>query len=155
MAELAPGTFDARDVTVTAGSIILDGAGEGDVVTVAFMEDDTSEVVGAQGFVVVSANPNQSGTIVWNGSQNSPANKRLAALANLTRNGRGIQWFPIQVAWKSGEAGLLAYGIGCIKKMPEAKLGREPNNWEWTFFVPNLKFFPGGELAVGGIGGLE
>lgn len=137
-------TYDARDVIITWGEIILDGAGDGDTVTVAYNEDNVKLTAGSQGFMVATVSANNSGKVTWNASQASPVNDRLSAVAALQRRkGVGLIKKPIMVKHINGTT--LAIGPEAwIVKVPDAAFGAELKNRDWMFECPQLEVFLGG-----------
>src|ERR1043165_8616066 len=124
-------TWDARDLIITWGAIALEGAGDGDVVTIAYNVDNVTLTAGAQGFMVANVSANNSGRITWSASEATPTNDRLSAIAALQRRkGAGLIKFPIMVKHTNGTT--LAIGAEAwIVKSPDAPFGAEHQNREW------------------------
>lgn len=136
--------YDARDVTVTWGEIELDGASEGDFVTITYDEDAVKKTVGAQGYVVATINANDGGKITWTGSQGTPTHDRLSAIAALQRRkGAGLVKKPIMVRHNNGTT--IALGAEAwIMKVPDTTFGAEHKDREWGFDIAHLDAFIGG-----------
>ncbi len=74
--------YNAKDVTLTVGGVVVRGFQEGDMITYQIKEDRVQTQVDAQGFPSVAVNNNKLGQITINLSGNSASHKYLNGIAN-------------------------------------------------------------------------
>lgn len=142
---MEPKSYDARDIIITWGEISLEGAGDGDIVTIAYNADNVTLTAGAQGFMVATVSANNSGRVTWSASQATPVNDRLSVIAALQRRkGIGLIKKTMQVRHTNGTT--LARGLAWIVKVPDTAFGDEHQNRSWMFELPNMELFVGGSL---------
>jgi hypothetical protein len=137
-------SFDARDVSITWGEVIIDGTGDGNFVTIAYNTDNVTLHKGAQGHMTAVLSSDDSGRVTVVLSQSSPTNDRLSGFAALQRRaGVGLIKKPIQIKHINGTT--IAIGAEAwIVKAPDTVFGAEHQNREWMFEIPHLELFIGG-----------
>ncbi len=138
--------FDLRDVIVTWGEHIIDGAGEGSFIKISYDEDATIEKVGGQGDVTVQVSANQKATATINLGQASSSNDKLSAAAALQRRpGIGLVKKPLTVRHINGTT--LAFAAEAwIRKEAEIDFGDDLGDREWPLGLAKLEVFVGGSL---------
>lgn len=137
-------TYSPEKVEVIVAGVKIHGFSEGSLVTVARTSDAFTMVVGADGEVGRSFNPDRSGTVTIMLKSDSDSNDFLSALAiadELSLNGT----FPILV--KDGNGTSLTAADTCwIQKRAEAEHAREINDREWVICASRLEQFVGGSF---------
>jgi len=138
----------AKVVVNLAGVLTLTGFAEGTSIQAARAVDNSSQTVGMQGDVGLTATANQTGTITFTLMQNSEANLALSALQNAQDIDQTLYRTGISISDPSG--GFLCHAEGChIMTPPEMSLGDTQESKVWVFFVESLQFFTVGRLLGG------
>jgi len=138
----------AKVVVNLAGVLTLTGFAEGTSIQAARAVDNSSQTVGMQGDVGLTATANQTGTLTFTLMQNSEANLALSALQNAQDIDKTLYRTGISISDPSG--GFLCHAEGChIMTPPEMSLGDTQESKVWVFFVESLQFFTVGRLLGG------
>jgi hypothetical protein len=112
----------AKVVVNLAGVLTLTGFAEGTSIQAARAVDNSSQTIGMQGDVGLTATANQTGTITFTLMQNSEANLALSALQNAQDIDQTLYRTGISISDPSG--GFLCHAEGChIMTPPEMSLG--------------------------------
>lgn len=132
-------SYDPTATILNWNSIIIQGVMDGEFVTAEHRNPDVELHVGAQGFATFVENADKSGMIKVILSQKSPTNGLLSA------------------AFRSKVAGMFLMTendlvttrvVGAdarIEKHAPIKRGKTIVGMEWTWLVPNLQLFAGGD----------
>ena len=139
-------TYSPKNVNATFGGVLkLTGFAEGTFIQAVRNGDNSSSVVGSQGDVGLTVNPDKTGTITFTLLQNSATNATLSHVQNYQDIEDELLRGDIVVGDPSG--GYLCYAKGChIMTPPEMNLADEQQSKVWVFFVENLQFANVGDL---------
>lgn len=123
--------YDPGKVTLTLGTLLVAGYTEGTMISVSWLSDTNSLVMGANGTGAMVVANNMSAEITINLQQVSASNDRLTAIFNINRSGLAV---PVSLRDGSGTS-LLAAATAWIKKLPDAgfaSAGIETRTWVIT-----------------------
>lgn len=138
--------FDLRDVTVTWGEHIVDGASDGDFINLKYDNDAVTEHEGGQGDVTVMVSASRKGTATISLGQGSTSNDKFSAAAALQRQrGVGLIKKPLTVTHKNGTTVGFA-PEAWIRVLPEGAFGDSHKGREWVLGCAKLELFIGGSL---------
>lgn len=134
--------YSPSKVVATWGSLLtFKGFAEGTAIQAQRSSDNSSNVVGMQGDVALTVNPDQTGTITFTLLQTSETNRILSGIQAAQDFNQELYRAGITIADPSG--GYLLHAEGChIMTPPEMALagGDEQNSKVWVFFSENMKF---------------
>jgi hypothetical protein len=135
-------SYNAKQVSIVFGALILSGYADGDFCTVEMSDDDWTHHVGADGEECRARSNNGSAKVTVKLAQYSESNARLADLrkADLSA-GTGVA--PFGVLDKSGKS-VHASDQAYIAKAPQAAYSKEPGDREWVFMLSNAEHYVGG-----------
>jgi hypothetical protein len=138
-------TISPLSIVMSFGGFDIAGWAPDTMLTVAFSEDQVTEVVGADGEVCRVLNPNELGTATFTLSQASLTNDKLSALAIVDRaTGKGVK--PLLIKDLFGTS-LYKAEEAWIVKIPDAAHGKDHQTREWAIRCAKLKMFVGGSLT--------
>ncbi|MCG8433490.1 MAG: DUF3277 family protein [Gammaproteobacteria bacterium] len=139
--------YDPSEVSITLGTITVEGYADGTFVTVEDDEDAYSMQVGSDGESTRSKSNNRGATITLTTLQGSSSNDLLSALHNLDRNssgGAGIR--PLLIKDNNGTH-LYTAETAWVQKRPGSEFAREATGREWTIRTNNLVSLDGSNNA--------
>jgi hypothetical protein len=137
-------TYSPEDVSVSVNGAVITGFSEGTFITAEREEDAFTKVVGSDGDVTRSKNPNKSGTIALTLKGSSAGNDTLTALASLDEiDGSGIA--AVMVKDNSGRT--VCAGKGWIQKLPTVEFAKEVTDREWMIAIGKFTMFVGGNTG--------
>jgi hypothetical protein len=137
-------TYSPEDVSVTVNGAVISGFSDGTCINAEREEDAFTKVVGSDGQVTRSKNPNKSGTIALTLKGSSASNDVLSALASLDEiNGSGVA----AVIVKDNSGRSVCAGKGWIKKTPTVEFAKEVTDREWMIDIGKFTVFVGGNTA--------
>lgn len=134
--------FALTDVICTWGSLIIDGAGDGNMIVVKYDNPLVAEHEGGQGDVTVLLNRSKKGTATITLGQASPANNYFAAAVLAQKNGSLVRK-PLTVVHTKGTSKAFAR-TAYVREAPEMGFGMDHNNREWVLGLADLELFIGG-----------
>lgn len=132
-------TYSADEVSVTLGSILVDGFADGTFVTLEQETETFGKVVGSDGKVSRFKTLNRSGSVTISVMQTSLSNDLLNALHILDRdapNGAGI--VPMTIRDRSGRSVYFA-AQAWIAAPPKPTFGREVESRDWTIHFAEIE----------------
>lgn len=137
-------TYSPEKIGVIVAGIPMHGFSENSICTIEYAADAFTMVVGADGEVGRSYNPDRSGTITITLKSDSDSNDVLSGLAiadaiSLTGT------FPVFVKDSNGTS-IATASDAWIQKIPSAEHAREINEREWVIQCANLLLFVGGNV---------
>lgn len=140
-------TYSPKDVSVSFNNYELTGYAEDEFISADYNEDAAAPVVGNDGQVSRSVNPDLSGTITVTLKQTSPSNDILSALAIRDRiDGSAVGAILI----KDNKGTSLAAGADAwIQKPPAMAFARDVGNRAWVFAVGTLTLYHGSNVESG------
>jgi len=122
--------YDPNKVTLTVGTLLVEGYMEGTMISPAWLADANVLAMGGQGVGTMIVTNDLSAEITFNLQQTSRSNDRLTLIFNLNRTG-----IAVPVSLRDGGPGgttLLAAATAWIKKLPDAPSssnGVEARTW--------------------------
>ena len=117
-----------------------------DSIEVTFREDAFTDVVGNDGDMAISLNPNQSAEVSINLKQTSASNLFLSTQLNAARNGAFV---PLAILWKDVKGTDLGAGSNAyIKKMPDVIRGKAVQGHKWTLVVERMDLVLGSPNGI-------
>ena len=126
-------------ICIVSGSPITGYTDGDDVLQGRRREDAFSDIVGADGEMLVIHSPNKSGEFVMRLKQTSPSNKYLNDKFNLQEAG-SVAFAPVSVSFKNIRTGEKVEGVlGYIPKPAEITRGAGHNAMEWRIVVEDFK----------------
>lgn len=137
--------YDADQITISFGNVVLKGLAEDDVITIEQDTDDFSDVVGIGGEVTRSKTTDRRASVTIRLMQTSDDNDLLSAINNAdfrAANGAGIS--ALMVRDRGTGRALYAGPESWIAKPPQVVYGRSAKVREWKLRVANLERFDGG-----------
>lgn len=137
--------FDLGDVILTWGSFMIDGAGDGDFITVKYDNPLTTEHEGAQGDVTILLNKSKKGTATIVLGQASKSNNAFAAAVAAQRNGGGLVVAPFTCTHTKGTSKAFAR-TAYVRVAPDLGFGSDHKNREWELGLADLDLFIGGNV---------
>ena len=139
-------TYSPAKVEVNlAGALTLTGFAEGTSIQAARAVDNSSQTIGMQGDVGLTATANSTGTLTFTLMQNSESNLTMSMLQNAQDLAKTLYRFGVTVSDPSG--GFLCHAEGCHVMTPaEMSLGDTQESKVWVLFVENLQFFDANKL---------
>lgn len=123
----------------------LEGAADGDFITVDLDNDTVISVEGAQGDVQHSQHKSSLGTVGWVGQWGSTTNKYLNWCFNRQQEGNYLKKLEVKKINQTENVTLHAGDKPMIMKPATNTLGTQAANRNWSFKVENLTY--GDELA--------
>lgn len=124
-------TYNAADLTVTFGPVVMSGFGPDTVVSVEMNEDLFTLQVGADGHATRSKTSNRSARITVTLAQSSMANDLLSGIAALdAKSNEGV--YPLLIKDGSGRS-IHSAKNAWITRVPTAEYGKEAGTREWVF----------------------
>ena len=141
-------SYDAKEVTVIIGVILVQGFAPDTKVVVDRDEDAFTKRTGTDGDTTRSKSNNKGGSFEITLEQSSPTNALFTALADLDEaTGKGI--VPGMVKDNSGNS-VHSTRACWVKKRPTATYGAESTDRVWVFDTGELKHSVNGNNPVGG-----
>lgn len=137
--------FDLTDVILTWGSFMIDGAGDGNFVSIAYDSPRVNEHEGGHGDVTVLLTKSKKGTATIVLGQASRSNDYFAAALAAQQNGGGLIKHPLTLTHKFGTSKAFAR-TAYVRETPELAFGMEHNNREWALGLADLELFIGGSV---------
>lgn len=137
--------FDLADVILTWGSFMIDGAGDGNFISIAYDNPRVVEHEGGHGDVTILLTKSKKGTATIVLGQASPANAIFSAALATQQNGGGLIKRPLTLTHKHGTSKAFAR-TAYLRDTPELAFGMEHNNREWELGLADLELFIGGSL---------
>ena len=128
---MAAELYDPSKVTLTLGTLLVEGYMEGTMISVSWLADNVSLAMGSQGVGAMIPSNNMSAEITINLQQTAASNTRLTAIFGINRTGLAV---PLSLRDGSG-ASLLAAATAWIKKLPDTGFsgnGIEARTWVIT-----------------------
>lgn len=120
-----------------------------DVISAERAEDGASDIVGADGAMVVAVSMNKSGSVNFKLLQTSSSNRYLLQRYYEQENGAKT-FVPINLNVKDVNRQDVIIGIsGYLKKLPVIKRGEKPNEQEWVIRFQQLFFDLGDMMGLG------
>lgn len=123
--------YDPSKVTLTLGTLLVEGYMEGTMISVSWLADANSLAMGAQGVGAMVVSNNLSANTTINLQQTSASNTRLTAIFGINRAGLAV---PLSLRDGSG-ATLLAAATVWVTKLPDtgySSNGIEARTWVIT-----------------------
>jgi hypothetical protein len=130
--------YSFKNITLLVNGVEITGFADGDdVLTASRRVDSASDLIGADGKMMVSLSADRSGEFTFRLQQVSGSNKYLNALLNLQE---GIDTFvPVNVMCQDTYRNDLATGtVGYLKKSPDMTRGAAGNAQEWAIVTERL-----------------
>lgn len=137
-------TYEFNQVTVSFGTVLMDGFQDGEGVEIEFSTEAFTKHVGADGKVTRAKTHDESATIYIRLMQTSAQNDILSTIHNADKKapgGGGI--LPIYIRDRNGRS-LHTAPEAWIVKMPTTTYDRGPTMREWQIDVARLESFVGG-----------
>lgn len=138
--------YSLDDVYMFVDSILITEYSDGDAIEIEYDEDDTTEIQGTHGSVVVSERPNNVASVTMRLMQGSPTNGFMWELRKRKR-GSGVVSFPFMVRDNRGEL-LVSSAQAWIKKPSALGMGTEAGNREWALKLGNPQMKDGENVLV-------
>lgn len=123
--------YSSASVLIVAGGIPLSGMADDTFVEIAPVADRVSAMVGADGEIARSINPNRMHTVTITLQATSASNDILSGLAAVDDMTSGGGVFPISVQDLSGRT-LFAASQAWVSALPTITFGAEAGTREWT-----------------------
>lgn len=136
--------YDADQVTVAFGPILLDGFADGEFVSIEPAAEVFTRYVGTDGKVTRSKTLRRDATVTINLAQSSAGNDALSLVHILDRdapNGAGIH--PLYIRDRSGRS-LFTAAQSWIEAVPTASFDREAGTRTWVIACAKLERIDGG-----------
>ena len=135
------GDYSSRQLTIAWGPVLLTGFVPDDFATFQRVEDITSSVVGADGFIATSVSPNESGTAALSFMHGSAGDKILTGALAEQATKKQIARHDLQISDPNGSVFIEMVGAH-IQAAPEWSFGSTSGDKTrvYTFFVDNFKF---------------
>lgn len=126
--------YDFNQTTLVVNGREITGFGQGDgVITIARRSDSASDVMGANGDMMVAMNTDRSGTITFTLLQGSESNLYMSGLLGVQENG---VYVPVTVQFADSLTGDIGSGSqGYILRAPDMTRGVGVNEATWTINV--------------------
>lgn len=137
-------TYSAKKVSVIVGGIPMHGFTEDSVVMIEQSAEAFKMLVGADGEVGRSYNPDRSGKITIHLNNYSDSNDVLSGLA-IADAATLIGTFPVMVKDNNGTT-LAASAEAWISKIPNTEFKREIGQREWVIECAQLQYYAGGSF---------
>lgn len=137
--------YDADQITISFGTVVLKGLAEDDFLTLDQDTDDFTDVVGVGSEVTRSKTTDRRATLTVRLMQTSDDNDLLSAINNAdfrAANGAGIS--AVMVRDRGTGRALFAGPESWIAKAPQVVYGRSAKVREWKIRIANLERFDGG-----------
>lgn len=126
-------------IVIVSGTPITGYADGDDVIQAMRREDAFSDIVGADGEMIVIHSPNKSGEFTFRLKQTSPSNKYLNDIFDRQEAG-SVAFAPVDVTFKNIRSGEKVEGVlGYIPKPAELTRGAGHNAQEWRIVVENFQ----------------
>ena len=128
---MAAELYDPNKVTLTLGTLLVEGYMEGTMISVSWLADSNSLAMGGQGVGAMIVSNDLSAEVTLNLQQTSASNTRLTAIFGINRTGLAV---PLSLRDGSG-ATLLAAATVWVKKLPDTGFssnGIEARTWVVT-----------------------
>ena len=135
-------TYSPKDVSITFNGYELSGFAEDEFINADYSGDAATPVVGNDGQVTRSMNPDKSGTVTLTLKSTSPSNDILSGLAIKDRIDGSVVG-ALMIRDNKGTT-LLMGKDAWVQKQPATAFAREAGNRAWTFAVGTLFMFIGG-----------
>lgn len=132
--------YSFEDIIASVSGTPITGYAEGDdVIQARRREDAFSDIIGADGEMLVIHSPNKSGEFIFRLKQTSPSNKYLNDIFDRQEAG-SIAFAPVSVGFKNIRTGEKIDGVlGYIPKPTEITRGAGHNAQEWRIVVENFQ----------------
>ena len=138
--------YNAAEMTVTFGAVLVSGFAPDTFVSVESDEDAFQKQVGADGEGVRTRTNNNGGFVTMTLMQSSATNDLFSALHNADRlTGAGVG--PLLIQDQNGTT-LVEAAKAWIRRFPTAEYGREASTREWIIDTTDLVQFHGGNTAL-------
>lgn len=139
-------TYDPTQIFITFKGRLLGGFADGTFAKISRKEDTWTPYIGTGGEPARARNRNKSGTLVFTVMQTSPTNDFLSSEAAIDEaTGLG----PGALMLKDSLGTTLWAGDGAyLLKPAEVEYGKEVMAREWTFEIPILDGFVGGNIPT-------
>lgn len=135
-------TYNAKEVYITFGPIVITEPAPGSFVTITRDEQSFTKQVGAYGDGVRSKSNNKGGTVTVTLLQTASVNEALSAIAKLDEvSSEGV--YPLMVKDASGKTLVESPGAW-IQKLPDVEFAVEAGTREWVFDTDQLEMLVGG-----------
>jgi hypothetical protein len=135
-------TYNPKKVAIICGSFAMSGFADGEMVSIAFDEDQWDLKVGTDGEGTRAKSNNTAATVKIMLMQSSDSNPILQAFwASDQASDGGI--FPFLMKDNSGKTLYVADQMW-IQKQPESKMGKTAESREWTLRTDKMVPYEGG-----------
>ena len=130
-------TYDPKKVTVVFGAKQITGFSEDDIISIAPSGEGMQKIVGADGEVGRSVDPNETFEVTISLATTSKSNEYLSELYNIDRQ-TGSAMLPFMIKDLSGTTMFMAEQAW-VANFPESSLGRVIGTHEWTIATGQVK----------------
>ncbi len=137
--------FDLTDVMLTWGSFIIEGAGDGNFIEIAYDSPRVQEHEGGHGDVTVLLTKSKKGTATITLGQAAAANNLFSAALAQQQNGSGLIKKPLTLAHRFGTSRAFAK-TAYLRETPGLGFGMDHNNRDWVLGLADLELFVGGSV---------
>lgn len=143
-------TYSFLNTVFLVNGVELSGFSDGDdVINMERRTDSASDMIGADGNMMVSLSADYSGEVTIKLQQTSPSNKFLTGLLN-RQEGRGVNFKPVQLFFQDTYRRDIGSGsLGYIKKPANMVRGANGQTVEWSFVVERLDLLCGDPGLIG------
>jgi hypothetical protein len=143
-------TYSFKNTIFLVNGVEITGFSEDDdVINMERRSDSASDMMGADGHMMVSLSADFSGEIKIKLQQTSASNKYLNAL-HIAQEASGILFVPVQILFQDTYRNDVGSGsIGYIMKPSALTRGAKAQTIEWGFVVERLDMLLGNPLEIG------
>lgn len=145
---MAAKIYNADQVTIVYGPIIITGKGDGTFLSIAYNEDAFTFVPNTDGSGTRSATNNRSAQLTVTVAQSADVNDLLSAAFLTDQNTPGGVPLPLLVKDQLGTS-LYAAATAWVMKLPDSEFAKESGTREWIFETDELVGFVGGVATAG------
>lgn len=137
--------YDAKDIIITFGSLIIEGYGDDEFLRIEAEADDTEDMAGTDGEVAVAPTNDRRGTATLTLLQTSASNDGLSALSNAVKNNRSMTGgiVPFGVADLNGRT-ILEAANAWVLRAPDRSWTSAPSTLEWMIRLGHIVRIDGG-----------
>ena len=130
--------YSFKNLTLLVNGVEITGFADGDdVLNAARRADSATDLIGADGKMMVSLSTDKSGEFTFRLQQTSASNKYLNSLLNLQE--AFDTFIPVNVLCQDSYRNDVATGtVGYLKKSPDMTRGAGGNNQEWVIVTERL-----------------
>lgn len=121
--------YSLAGTVITAGGVVVEGLGEGDVIEISHESEKWEHVKNADGSVISCRKLDESAMITVKLRYNSTINAHFKELDE------SEAYFELGIEWPNGD--IFEAGECLVHKLPDIRDGEKTGNREWGLFVPS------------------